>query len=413
MVPAADDDAPEVLDLGVVDEPGDPEPPPGAGGGPQQGRVSRRALIALGGLVAAGAGLAVVRQQGSAPEAARTPSSSPSPSPSRLVPPTPAASRILPVEVTGLGGPLLGGPALDVFAIADAAVVRVELATGRMTRTSPPAGGLHDLLPVRGGVLVSGSSGQTALVPDGAEAREAAAALNASGVLLPSRDLDHVWVVEAVGDRLRMALVTVDGRRTGTTATLPKLTAGPPAPDGAGLMVVRGLGGIYAAGPQGISRITTGSLLAAGPAGWLVADCDDHAECGAAFVDRRGRRRPLAGVLQPDLAFGTAAYGDPAVGAISPDGRSAAVFSDAPDGSRPLLVLDLGRGTRVTTDLALTPETPSRSLAWSPDGRHVFAVDRAGRLAAVDPRTGGVRPLLPARVEATLPVLLHLAVRSQ
>src|SRR6185312_16260086 len=120
------DNRPEVLDLGVVDEPETTAGPLR----PTKSRPapSRRGVLALAGLAVVGGGVAVaVRSHGAAaPKQQAMPRAIPAPASPGAPPPTGE------VEVTPLGGPLLDGRRTDVFGFSSNALVRVELATGRV-----------------------------------------------------------------------------------------------------------------------------------------------------------------------------------------------------------------------------------------------------------------------------------------
>jgi sugar lactone lactonase YvrE len=51
-------------------------------------------------------------------------------------------------------------------------------------------------------------------------------------------------------------------------------------------------------------------------------------------------------------------------------------------------------------------------LAWSPDGRWLFAVDSSARIVAVDPRTGRMNLVVPDTIVPALPVVQEVATRS-
>jgi hypothetical protein len=402
----ANDDGPELLDLGVIDEP--PTAPVQAPG-PGRPGVPRRALLALGGLAAVGGGVALVRSRGSAP-----PSGAATPSPTTTRTATVRPSLSLPpgqVVVTQLPDPILDGPALDLFGFSDNALIRVELARGRVTRTSLPA--LADIrvafVPIRGGVLVHREDGGPSyLVRDGRRPEEAPPQLSGPGPMLPGPDLDHVWVMDAAGATPTLRLLRRDGRRTGTSVALPRYSAYEPVADGAGYALIYGVGGAYSARPEGLTRVTTGAVMATGRTGWLALDCDEHAVCSAVLVDRSGRRRAVAGVVAPDVGFGAPAVPD---GALAPDGRTAALYVGDPSRALRLVLVDLGSGDRMQTDLTLVGGAVSQSLNWSPDGRWLFGVDSSARMVAVDPPTGRLQLLVPDTLVPAIPVVRQVAVR--
>ena len=407
----ADDDGPEVLDLGPVDEPA----PPASTGPPSRGgpTLSRRAVVTIAGLAVVAGGAALVRSRGSTPP----------PRPASATPTAPASSSPLPsdarsptlqpdVVVDSVPGPLLPGQRLDVFGVGPTAVVRVEVATGRVTQTRLPSqsGGGLSFVPVRGGALIHhDDNGTTYLVPDGRGVQEAPLALDGAGPLLPGPDLDHVWVLDISTAPVTLTLVGIDGRRTRTSLRLPAAITPNASPDGAGFPLVTGISGAYRVGPRGLVRVTTGNVLAAGPGGWLVVDCDDRARCGAAQVDRSGHRRVVSGTLAGD-DFGPLGF---AAGALAPDGTTAALWTGDLSNHLQVVLLDLGTGRRRPTDLTLDANgLQGQALAWTPDGRWLFSVDGSGRIVVVDPVTGRARPLLPTTMVPAVPVVQEIAIRQ-
>jgi hypothetical protein len=399
-----DDDRPEVLDLGVVDEPettaGSPRPT-GSRSAP-----SRRGVLALAGLAVVGGGVAVaVRPHGAtAPKRQAMPQAIPAPASPGAPPPSGE------VDVTPLGGPLLDGRRTDVFGLSSNAIVRVELATGRVTTTGLPSLAQADLsfVAVRGGVLVHRTDlGPTYLVPDGRPPVDGPEGLTGPGPMLPGPDLDHAWLRSGNGARSSLTLMGIDGRRTGIAVGLPAYMSFEPMPDGGGYPLVFGVGGAYWARPQGLLRVTSGVVVATGPTGWLAIECDERDRCSGVRVDRAGGRRPVLGLVSPDLPAG-----DPSVtGVLSPDGRTAALYVGDPQRSLRLVVLDLATGDATRTDLALVGGAVSQSLAWTADGRWLFGVDASARIIAVDPGSGRGRLLVPDTIVPAMPVIEDIAVR--
>jgi hypothetical protein len=403
-------DAPEVLDLGPVDAT-DTATPAGEGMASEQRHpASRRGVLTLAGLgVAGGVGLSV-RNRGSPPTARAAPL--PAPTVTAPVAPDDDAQASAPVVVSELGGPLLGGPRVDVFGLGAGGVIRVELATGRMTRTQlpPMPGGNVSFVPVRDAVLVHvGDFGPVYVVPDGRLPQVAPAGLAGIGPLLPGPDPDHVWVVRGPGSPAYLVLLDVRGEPTGTVAPLPAFGTTKPIADRTGFSLAKGVGGTYWAGPPGLRRVTTGAVVATGPTGWLVVECDDRDTCSGVLVTRGGGRRPVDGVLEPSPPVGDLSV---PFGALSPDGRSAAFYAQDRVRGRRLVVLDLVTGRRRRTALNLVDGPGPGRLAWTPDGRWLLAVDSSARILALDPATGGAAPLVPDTVVPAIPVVQEVAIRS-
>jgi hypothetical protein len=379
------DDHLEVLELGRVDEPEE-----ASSGSPP--RPSRRAVLGLGGVAVVGAGLTALARRGSSER--RPPGPAPPVADGKVV-------------VRDLGRPLAGGFRLDVFGFTQHEVVRVELATGRITRTG--LGGLEhasvDVVPVRGGVLVhSTDDGRGFFVPDDRPPRSTAPAFQRPGPLLPGPDLDHVWVLSEPDPSAPMELVTLDGRVTLTGAAGLVRTTSYPVPDGGGYPLVLGVTGTYSIGRQGVQRVTTGAVLADGPTGWLVLESDNAGRRGGLLVERGGNRRPVS-FLSPSAP---ARRGTVVGGTLSPDGRRAALYEGDPARPLRLDLVDLATGAAVPTGVRLIPGAVLRSPRWSPDGRLVVSADDSGRIVAVDAGTGRTGPLVPANV---LPELEDVAIR--
>jgi hypothetical protein len=193
-------------------------------------------------------------------------------------------------------------------------------------------------------------------------------------------------------------LVRSNGAATGTTIRLPPAAQWPVGADGSGYVLVDGVGGVYLARPGGVRRITRGSVLAAGPTGWLAVECDDQARCVRVVIDRAtsGRRTLPGSPTAMELTTGT----------IAPDGSVAAYVRQ--EGERPVAhLVDLATGADHALTVDVDAETLDSDPAWSPDGRWLFLVSE-GRLMAVDPRTRAVRGL-----GVDLPTIMRVAVRAR
>lgn len=343
---------------------------------------------------------------------AGTPSAAPAPtaptagrsSPAGGYPGPAVASQ--PVTVTEVGHRLLGVTAgWELFGRGPGAVVRIQPALGRITRTEVP--GLQSSGPVSFTVgadgviirpldLVAGYA-----VPDGQPARELRGALSRHGPVFAGPDAGHVWVETDVGDHKTMVLVGMDGRPTHVSIRIPGDSAGYVASDGAGYLLVTSTGGVYDARPDGLRRVTTGVVLAAGPTRWLTVECEDQHRCATVVIDRvSGARRVLAGV---PAAVNSAA------GVISPDGSMAVVLPISPAGTATLHLVDLGSGA--DHPLAVTTDRGSfndGTLVWSPDSRRLFVAAAGGRLLVVDAYNGAARDLGVA-----LPHISQVGVRSR
>ena len=379
----ADDEGVEVLDLGTVETA--PEPARAQTGARRA--PSRRTLLTLGVLAAGGAAAAAARAS-SGPAASRNP-----PPPDQ-------------VAVVGLGRPLLGGPRVDVYGFTQRELVRVELATGRVTRTGL-AGLEHttlDVVPVRGGALVhGGEDGTSWFVRNGRPPAPVAAGLATPGPMLPGPDPAHVWVMSGRDPNSPLRLVGLDGRTVRSGVGVSAQLTSYPVPDGGGYPLFFGVGGTYGVGPGEVQRVTPGVVLAGGPTGWLALECDEASTCGTVLVGRGGGRRPVRLAPPGTTGVSTTVVG----GSLSPDGRRGALFVGDPTRALRLLLVDLRTAARVSTGVVLAPGGAVRSPQWSPDGRLVFSVDDAGRIVAVDAATGATVLLVPG---AVLPALEDVVV---
>lgn len=322
---------------------------------------------------------------------------------------TPETSAAVPqpsrpaVSIIQLGHPLLNTTVdWELIGRGSGVLVRIQPAAGRIIRTVIPdlrSGGPVSLLPGPDQVFIRPLDNVPAyLVPDGQPARELAP-LNQGGPAFPGPKPGQMWIRPADDHQPVMALATMDGRRLADFVPVPAGSSAFEAiADGAGYLLFQGIGGLYQARPGGIRRISTGVLLAAGPTGWLVNECDARYRCQTVLVDRAdGRRRTMA--ERP--------VGRDSRGVVSPDGSTVAVLASRPEGTVEVALLDVARGSwRRVLNLAVTQQTFEGALAFSPDSRRLFAVRADGAIAMINPRTAAARPL-----GAALPPLTQLVVR--
>jgi len=228
--------------------------------------------------------------------------------------------------------------------------------------------------------------------------------LGHGGPLIPGPDVGHVWAdTAAEGSPDVMTLVDWQGRSTPTHFGVP---AGWPAvgarSDGAGNVLLTAPGGAtYQVRPDGRRLVTAGTLLARGPTGYLVSECDAAGKCRTSVLGRNtGTRKALAAPITGDQG---------AAGLISPDGKTAAVVDVAHAGSSAvrLLLVDLSSGAE--HPLGADVGTPIRqdSMVWAPDSRRLFVATDTGKVAVVDRRTGQVGDL-----GLRLPFIAQLAIRA-
>jgi WD40 repeat protein len=302
-----------------------------------------------------------------------------------------------PPAVADLGHPLLAGAAgFDLFGRGAGVVVRVQLRLGRVTQTAVPtllSGGPVEFVPAAGRVIIRPIDDVPGyVVRDGRPASPTPP--GGGGPILPGPDQNHVWAES----RGAMVLTAVDGSRTSTVIPYPNGASPLDAtPDGSGNVLFVTSGGIYDGRRDGVRRISTGSLLAVGPTGWLVTEhCAQH--CITVLIDQAtGNRR----VLGPAPSGGRAGYG-----VISPDGATAAMFAVGHTGHVTPYLLDLVSGARRPLHIDIYQAITDGTVVWSPGGRWLFAVGSTGRVRIFDVVTGQVSTL-----DAPLPNLTQLAIR--
>jgi hypothetical protein len=375
-------------------------------GRPGRRWVSRAVLACL---VIAAAVTVVVRAGGHQPRPARA-----------AAPPPP------PVRVTLAGHRLLGVTAgWELFARGPDDLLRIQLARGRITRTYVPS--LDSASPdvsfvigpreavIRPADLVPGY-----IVPDGQQARLLTGPLAAGGPLVPGPAGPRAaWVTTGPPTSPALSLVTLTGHRTGPVIRFPPGGPQVPAnavPDGRGdVLVSIGTFEVYDAGP-GFDRPVPGTVIAVGPARWLVVACDpQYRHCRDEVISTAGGP-PLIVPGPPTAQPFYGGFSWPPTGVISPDGRTAAVAQSVRDGAG-LTVHLISLRTGVTRDLGvplgipgsdvpLAADLNAQSMAWSPDGRWLFVAARGGKLIAISTRTGRPQPL-----GVTLPPVDQLAIR--
>jgi Tol biopolymer transport system component len=124
-----------------------------------------------------------------------------------------------------------------------------------------------------------------------------------------------------------------------------------------------------------LRRITTGALLAIGPTRWLTEECDAQHRCTTDVINRSTGAHHV---------LGPGSDSDAPTGAISPDGRTAAVLQ----GEQPLTlsVLDLTTGVDHQTRVEIDRDAAfdGTSMVWTPDGRWLIVADTTGHLVVVD-----------------------------
>lgn len=215
-----------------------------------------------------------------------------------------------------------------------------------------------------------------------------------------SIDLGSSWPLLAVGTSgrfwrgeqqvrdsapMRLIEISIDGSATGAEIDLngffPRMT------DPLGGVVVDAPGGSYIVTTDGITRLTTGRLLALGRERAFVQECGDRLDCGYFVIDRAtGERRPLA----LDRALGDRAtleaggwwtFQEPLNAAE--DAVFILSWDQFGNGEQSHGVLDLVTGAYIEIGGAIDVPT----LRWGQDGTSVFWLD-GSRLRVFDISTG-------------------------
>jgi hypothetical protein len=235
------------------------------------------------------------------------------------------------------------------------------------------------------------------IVADGRAAGELSGVLGRGGEVLPGPDGSHVWLLDFHGSATKARLVDVDGRSANTSITIPADMTDA-QPDGTGYLVINATGGVYMARPDGLRRVTAGTLMAVGPTRWLVAECDDQHRCQAVVIDRVSGARHIVTGVKPVVSGPT--------GVISPDGSTAALDETDDVGVGSLHLVDLGSGRdRRVKAFAQAWADPDK-IVWSPDSAWLFVADASGTLDPIDAASATITGLgLP------LPLIDQLAVR--
>jgi DNA-binding beta-propeller fold protein YncE len=310
----------------------------------------------------------------------------------RSSPPAPAPQP--PVTVTDVGHSILGIRAgWELFALRQRALVSVQFASGRITRTAlpPPEGdGIVSVIPDPAAVLIRPLDNVPGyLVPDGQPARQLTGLLARGALLLPGPGPAEVWDIGATGP---IALVGASGRQqvahlTAEPAQFPPQSA---MADGRGnVLILDDSGQLYDAGP-GLLRPVGALVVAVGPRNWLGLNCGQGAGCHDVVINAAtGATRVLPG---SPLAVINLPWPEQA-GAVSPDGATAAVIAQGRDGAAVLDLVDLGSGAVTPVAVPVAALASSQTIAWSPDSRWLFVVTVHGTLAAVNARSGQVHDL--------------------
>jgi hypothetical protein len=294
------------------------------------------------------------------------------------------------VAVTDVGHPILGVRAgWELFGLDGSGVVAVQLSRGHIIRTTVP--------PLRsdGPVFFVAARGETIIrpldnvpgyvVPDGQPAQRLTGLLARGGTLLPGPTLTEQWFGST-----SLALLGPGGQQVNAhLAAVARAWASP-------WVIADGAGGVllldffsqveeYDARP-GLLRHLGAQLVAVGPTTWLGMNCASGPCQDVAISAVTGASRPLPG---PPV---TLTPWSSTLGAVAPDGRTAAVIVPGGDEPGTLELVSLITGSQMRVAVPVNGARSSQ-LAWAPDSRWLFVVTANGRLDVVNPRTGRAQDL--------------------
>lgn len=287
-------------------------------------------------------------------------------------------------------------------------LVRIQFGTGRVIKTAVPdlasGGPVAFVVGPHQAVIRPLDFVPGYLVQDGRPARQLTGALADGGAVIPGPRPGTAWV-QAGYQAATVPLVRLDGHGTvtGMVLRLPPGGSTLLLPDGQGyaLDTAGPAGGLYDVRPGGIRRID-GTLIAVGPTELLTLACRSARRCSNIIED------PATGTRHVLLTRPTAAETDAVPGVIAPDGSAAAMIQVGRGGRLTLHLVSLESGADQRIPVPLDQGSADRqTLAWSPDGRWLFAVAANGELASLDTRTGHV-----ALLGADLPAISQVAVRN-
>lgn len=350
-------------------------------------------VLVLTALALAAVAISTQRGRQSASQAVPGPTHTEAPTAARTPPPPQ-----LGVWVTAVGHRLLGVTAgWELYGRGPGVLVRIQPARGLITRTTVP--GLLSSGPVS--FVVTGNEAIIRpidrvfgyLVPDGRPPDPIALEPASGGPVFPGPSPEVVWMQTGDDTHPRFMLTATDQRQTAVIEVPAGSSPLEAISDGAGYLLFPRPDGVYQARPGVFRRVTTGTVLAVGPTGWIDAHCDARHRCALSVISRTtGGRR----------ALGYETGGLPG-GVLSPDGSTAAMLEVSPGGAIGLSLLDVHSGRRRPVAVAMDGDG---TVTFSPDGHWLFAVTARGTLAAIEVRTAD-----PGGLGLPLPPLSQLAIK--
>ena len=315
-----------------------------------------------------------------------------------------------PPTVVNVGHPLLGVNAgWELFARGPDELVAIQMARGLITETSVPVlqTSRSDVSFVVGpheAIVRSPDNVPGYLIPDGRPAQLITGPFANGGVLIPGPKPDQAWVMSGTSGQPTATLVTLAGTPAGETIRFNprKELATEAAPDGHGYLLVLANppSGFYDVGPTFVNRIPD-HVIAVGPTGWLVLACH-RKHCNNTVINPATHSHRVL----PGRAIRNSAWSWPTLGAVSPDGSTAAVLDTKNPSRLSLRLVNLQSGAVASVDVTIDPSAPNECLAWSPDSEWLFIATAQGKLVAVNAATRRVQGL-----GIQLPHITQLAVR--
>ncbi|MGI8867370.1 MAG: hypothetical protein ACR2F6_00575 [Mycobacteriales bacterium] len=284
-------------------------------------------------------------------------------------------------------------------------VVRIAMSTGLVETTALPrlaSTGPIFFLASKSALLVRPLDNVAGFrVAPGRPADPLRGAYDRPGMFLEGPRADELWVEQRETENPQFDLLDATGRRLATTGPLPNWPGA--VSDGfGGVLSQLGTAWYDVDGAGGRTLVTTGTLVAAGRAAYVIREC--AASCVTTVVNRdRSSGRPNG--FQHIIAD-VAGPGPLDVGPMSPDGRYAALLSRGSDSVASLRIIDLRDGSAISLprEIDLT-SSGIAAIAFSADSRWLLGIAAGHRLLAFDPSTGKARP-----VGIRLPPVLQLVV---
>jgi hypothetical protein len=216
-----------------------------------------------------------------------------------------------------------------------------------------------------------------------------------SGIALPGPKPGQVWTADFSDEAMGVSLVQLRGSGAGSFVTFDVPPNAALASDGAGGFVARLGRRTVAYDGTRAETVPQGTLLAAGPRTWLVANCPTR-RCRPTVVDRRtGQARTLSVRVDNEWMSGS----------VSPDGRYAALL-ESRGSAEAVRVLDLETGDAEQLRVRILSSAYGGSIAWSPDSEMLLMLDSAGQVGTYEPRRGVTRI-----GHGDLPPLRQLAIK--